>query len=217
MPKKEICGFPTDDDGSPCQNPATEDDGHCWIESHSEGRPDGSPDGRGPPEGNDNGLGNDGGAPEGSANAMRHGNYMSFQSRMQYLRTHAPDDEVELFREYYKEYYEKTGDRSASVRLAVGEVFEYRIERNLSEGDLYEEIPVTSEDGTKIKDENGDVIKTKSIKSKDLDALRGFMREVRLGRQSEGVNEDGGRSSSSERSNMWEQEQDGAEAADTPN
>lgn len=52
----DICGYEATN--GPCQNPATGDDGYCWLETHSnaEDAPDSEPDGRGAPEGNTNAV-----------------------------------------------------------------------------------------------------------------------------------------------------------------
>ena len=50
----DVCGYEATN--GPCSNPATGEDGYCWLETHSDDpdAPDAEPDGRGAPEGNTN-------------------------------------------------------------------------------------------------------------------------------------------------------------------
>lgn len=48
----DLCQFPATN--GPCSNPATGEDGYCWLATHSDDPADREPDGRGAPEGNRN-------------------------------------------------------------------------------------------------------------------------------------------------------------------
>jgi len=209
------CGSTDTDDGTPCERPVGPSAEACYLHRDS----DGPPKGHGAPEGNNHAEGNGGGAPEGNMNSVEHGVNMSFQRRMELLREHGTDEEIELFREYYDDYASKAESKSTAAQLAVAEVFEVRIEERLFEDDLWFKAPVVDDNGDPIKDpDTGQNIMRKHIRKGDIDTLTGFLRELRLSRDYAGINNDGSSSSSghSNRHLLWEDKDDENERETPP-
>jgi hypothetical protein len=167
-----ICGEPTDD-GSPCQR-ETESGEPCFM--HGE---DGPPADHGAPEGNQNGDDNaGGGAPEGNDNAFKHGFHTATSRRMELF----DDDQLAAFGDYYTEFIVKVETESAAARLASLAVIADELEADIIQNGVFREV-------LDIGDGTGDEGRAagRSPRDETLNALLRVLRELRLGKDAEGV------------------------------
>ena len=167
-----ICGAPTGD-GSPCQR-ETDDGEACFM--HGE---DGPPDGHGAPEGNSNGEDNaGGGAPEENTNALKHGFHTATSRRMEMF----DDDQLAAFGDYYMEFVGKVETESAAARLASLAVIADELEADIIQNGVFRDV-------LDVGDGTGGEERTAGCSPKDetLNALLRVLRELRLGKDAEGV------------------------------
>jgi len=166
-----ICGEPTDD-GSPCER-ETESGEPCFM--HGE---DGPPADHGAPEGNHNGDDNaGGGAPEGNDNALKHGFHTATKRRMAMF----DDDQLAVFGDYYIEFVGKVETESAAARLASLAVIADELEADIIQNGVFREV-LNVGDGDGEERTAG-----RSPKDETLNALLRVLRELRLGKDAEGV------------------------------
>jgi hypothetical protein len=81
--RTEQCGYPAAN--GPCQNPTTEPDGSCWLDTHGDDPAETEADGQGAPERNQHAVGNDGGAPAGNTRVAEHVLNMGVKRRLQWF------------------------------------------------------------------------------------------------------------------------------------
>jgi hypothetical protein len=167
-----ICGEPTDD-GSPCER-ETESGEPCFM--HGE---DGPPADHGAPEGNQNGDDNaGGGAPEENTNAFKHGFHTATKRRMGMF----DDDQLALFGDYYAEFIQKAENESAAARLASLAVIADELEADIIQNGVFRDV-LNIGNGTDTEERTvGD-----SPKDETLNAFLRVLRELRLGKDAEGV------------------------------
>lgn len=167
-----ICGEPTGD-GSPCQR-ETENGDPCFM--HGE---DGPPENHGAPEDNDNGEDNAGGGPaEGNTNAMKHGFHTATARRMEMF----DDDQLAVFGDYYYEFVPKVENESAAARLATLAVIADELEADIIQNGVFRDV-LDVGDGN----ENEERTAGQSPKTETLNALLRVHRELRIGKDAEGV------------------------------
>lgn len=183
------CGSEDTSDGSACRCQVSEPGERCHYHPEDSDEPDvdGDP---GAPEGNDNAVGNDGGAPEGNTNAMKGGQYMSLKRRLETLS----EDQRARFETHYLDFMKKAENKGAAIALATAEVLRESVADRLiradKDGELWEEIPVVDDNGEPIIDpETGEPVKRERLRRDDIDALKGLMSELRLGKKYEGIND----------------------------
>jgi hypothetical protein len=168
-PSDEICGAPTSD-GSPCRHSAGDED-RCFM--HQE---DGPPDRHGAPEGNQNGQGNDsGGAPEGNDNAKKHGFHTAVRRRLERF----DEDQLALYGDYFLEFIRKAENESGAARLASLAVIADDLEGDLIDNGVFRSVLDVDQDGERETD--------KTPKTETLNALVRVMRELRIGKNAEGI------------------------------
>lgn len=190
----DVCGYPAAN--GPCQNPATEESGRCWLETHSDDAdaPDREPDGRGAPEGNDNSVG--AGAPEGNTNGALHTLYMDTVDRLKAM----DGDQLEKFRDVYAAIRSEFAHKSEAIAVACFIV----IRQDL----LLDTIEDPFERWTEEKElQSGEVIEVdrRRLKMEVLDAVDKLNKEVRLTFKYERDHQGGGAASTaSDRSSLWD-------------
>jgi hypothetical protein len=170
---EDLCLYPGQH--GPCQNPASEGK-RCWLESHTEevgAEPEAVTDGRGAPEGSQNALGNDGGAPEGNVNGMKHGMHMTAERLMEVMDER---QRAEL-RDTFLDFRSRTNNERQAMKLAVFDVMETTILRDLINESLHEFVQ-TGDDP-----EEG----YERYMQEKVEAIHGFRREIRLGLHYEGA------------------------------
>jgi hypothetical protein len=210
------CGSEDTSDGSACRNPVSDPSEQCHYHPVDSDEPDvdGDP---GAPEGNDNAVGNNGGAPEGNTNAMKSGRYMTLKRRLDTFN----EQQRQRFESHYTDFMRKAENQGTAIALATAEVLRESVADRLIEadrdGELWEEIPVVDDDGEPIIDpDTGEPVKKERLRRDDIDALKGLMSELRLGKKYEGINDNAGDSSAAGHGNanlLWDAD-DGADAAD---
>lgn len=209
------CGSEDTSDGSACRNQVSAPGERCHY--HPEDSDDFDVDGDpGAPEGNDNAVGNDGGAPEGNTNAMQGGQYMSLKRRLDTLS----DEQRQRFETHYLDFMQKAENKGTAIALATAEVLRESVADRLiradREGELWEEVPVVDDNGDPIIDpETGEPVKRERLRRDDIDALKGLMSELRLGKKYEGINDnqDSAAAGHGNANLLWD-EDDAADAAD---
>jgi len=176
---KKTCGVETHD-GSPCKNLIDSDEEACHL--HDE---DGPPEGHGVPEGNDNAVGNEGGAPVGNFNAVTHAARMDAGRRLEYIRDEGWEED---FSRYFRAYKDKTENETAASELATTSVIKDLIEEDLFRNGLWEEVPVTDEDGNEVTDpETGETVTRRRIRIREVEAYKKLMTEIRRTKDAQGV------------------------------
>lgn len=169
----EICGYPGQ--RGPCQNQPTEGE-RCWIESHTESiedQPHKASDGRAAPEGNDHAVGNPGGGPpEGNTNAMVHGLEMTVER----LAESFDEQQREEMKSLYLHYQDKVLNKNRALKLAIYEVMETTLLRDLAEEDMHEWVQ------TGEAPEEG----YERFMQEKTEAVLSYGREIRLGLHYEG-------------------------------
>ena len=166
-----ICGEPTDD-GSLCER-ETESGEPCFM--HGE---DGPPADHGAPEGNHNGDDNaGGGAPEENTNAFKHGFHTATKRRMAMF----DDEQLAVFGDYYAEFIQKAENESAAARLASLAVIADELEADIIQNGVFSDV-LDVGDGS-----SGECTTGQTPKEETLNALLRVLRELRLGKESEGV------------------------------
>jgi hypothetical protein len=139
---------------------------------------DGPPADHGAPEGNQNGDDNaGGGAPEENTNAFKHGFHTATKRRMGMF----DDDQLALFGDYYAEFIQKAENESAAARLASLAVIADELETEFIQNGVFSEV-LDVGDGSSEERTTG-----QTPKDETLNALLRVLRELRLGKESEGV------------------------------
>ena len=170
-----ICGAPTSN-GSPCRRSVGDED-RCFMH-----REDGPPDRHGAPKGNTNGKGNSGGgAPGGNDNALKHGFHTATSRRLERF----DDDQLALFGDYFLEFIRKAENESAAARLASLAVIADDLEGDLIENGIFRS--VVDVDGDRDGESDGERTTGRTPKTETLNALLRVTRELRIGKESEGV------------------------------
>lgn len=191
-----VCGYP----GStgPCGNPATEDSGRCWIETHTADPgdpPHSTSDGRGAPEGNDNSAGH--GAPEGNTNGSLHTLYMDMVDRLKAM----DGDQLELFQDVYPAIRSEFAHKSEAIAVACFIVIRQDLLLDAME-DPFERWTedVTDSNGNKVGERD-----RRRLKAEVLEAVDALNKEVRLTFKSERDHQGGGAgATASDRSTLWD-------------
>lgn len=196
------CGFPTTRNGDPCQNPATGDDGYCWLDTHADDPSDAETDGRGAPEGNDNGKGH--GAPEGNFNAVQTGLNMSVKRRLEWFRE-LGEPYLGLFEDYYVEFAAKAENKVQAAAMASAAVIRDEMEEHLLKDGVFYPKQVGDPEELAAAGKDPEDAFVDVPKGQTLEAWTDAMRELRLGLKYEGVsgNQSGG-GTRYEDSTMWE-------------
>jgi len=139
---------------------------------------DGPPADHGAPEGNHNGEDNaGGGAPEENTNAFKHGFHTATKRRMAMF----DDDQLALFGDYYAEFIQKAENESAAARLASLAVIADELEADIIQNGVFRDV-LDVGDGS-----SGECTTGQTPKEETLNALLRVLRELRLGKESEGV------------------------------
>ena len=168
---ESVCGAPTGD-GSPCQR-ETENGQPCFM--HGD---DGPPADHGAPEGNQNGEDNaGGGAPEDNDNALKHGAHTATGRRLEIF----DDKQLAVFGDYYAEFLVKVETESAAARLASLAVIADELEADLLQNGVFRDV-LDVGDGSGEGRPAG-----QSPQTETLNALLRVLRELRLGKDAEGV------------------------------
>jgi len=192
----EQCGYPATN--GPCQNPATGDDGYCWLDTHADDPADSEGDGRGAPEGNGNAVGNDGGAPPGNTRAAEHGLHMGIQRRLELFEEQGL---LDLFESLFQRYREKAENPSEAASLASAAVIRDELEADLLKNGLFRPTKVGDPEDYK----NPEDAFVEMPKKATIDAYTDALREVRLGKEYEGVTGNGdGAGPHGDVSTLWE-------------
>lgn len=203
----DLCGYPTTNGEEPCQNPATEDDGSCWLKTHGEDPADFEDDGRGgAPEGNDNAVGNpgnpDASPPDGNWNAMEHRLHMALERRFESFT----DEQIRLFRDYYLEYSERATIDSQAARLASLAVIADDLEDQLLNEGIFYKKQIADPDELLAAGRDPDEAFAEVPKKGTVEAYTDALREVRLGLKHEGISGpgSGGPGGTINISSLWE-------------
>ena len=139
---------------------------------------DGPPADHGAPEGNHNGEDNaGGGAPEENTNAFKHGFHTATKRRMELF----DDDQLAAFGDYYTEFITKVETESAAARLASLAVIADELEADIIQNGVFREV-LNVGDGDAEERTAG-----RSPKDETLNALLRVLRELRVGKDAEGV------------------------------
>jgi len=186
--RTEQCGYPAAN--GPCQNPATEPDGSCWLDTHGDDPAETEADGRGAPEGNQHAVGNDGGAPAGNTRAAEHGLNMGVKRRLQWFKE-LGDPYISLFEDYYVEYHGKAENKSQAAALASAAVIRDRLEEHLLIDGVFYEDQIADPDELVEQGLSRDEAMERAFvdkpKTATIEAYTDACREIRLGLKYEGV------------------------------
>lgn len=167
-----ICGSEDTTTGEPCER-ETEDGEPCFM--HDE---DGPPENHGAPEDNINGEDNAGGGPdEGNTNATKHGFHSATDRRMEMF----DDDQLAVFGDYYAEFITKVENESAAARLATLAVIADELEADIIQNGVFRDVLDVSDGSSETRTAG------RSPNTETLDALMRVLRELRLGKDAEGV------------------------------
>ena len=138
------------------------------------------PDRHGALEGTTNGQGNDsGGAPEDNDNALKHGFHTATNRRLERF----DDDQLALFGDYFLEFIRKAENESAAARLATLAVIADDLEGDLIENGVFRFVLDVDRDG----ESDGERTTGRTPKAETLNALLRVTRELRIGKDAEGV------------------------------
>lgn len=165
------CGSTDTGTGDPCQRAVSDPSERCFMHS-----------GGGPPD--------DHGAPppalQGNTNAVSDAAYTSVERRLETFDA----DQMALFEAYLRDFARKAENQLSAVQLATAAVVRDSIEERLLTEGVYEEQTLTTEDGTVIHDpETGDPMTRDAIRSRGIRAYTDMLRELRLGKKYEGIND----------------------------
>lgn len=165
------CGSTDTGTGDPCRRVVSDPSEQCFMHS-----------GDGPPD--------DHGAPpptlQGNTNAVSDAAYTSVERRLETFDA----DQMALFEAYFRDFARKAENRLSAVQLATAAVVRDSIEERLLTDGVYEEQTLTTDDGTVIHDpETGDPMTREAIRSRDIRAYTDMLRELRLGKKYEGIND----------------------------
>jgi hypothetical protein len=168
-----ICGSEDTTTGEPCER-ETENGDPCFM--HGE---DGPPENHGAPEDNDNGEDNAGGGPaEGNDNALKHGFHTATARRLDMF----DDDQLAVFGDYYYEFVPKVENESAAARLATLAVIADELEADIIQNGVFRDV-LNVGDGTGSEERTAG----RSPKTETLNVLLRVLRELRIGKDAEGV------------------------------
>jgi len=165
------CGSTDTGTGDPCRRIVSDPSEQCFM--HSGGGP---PDGHGAPPP----------ALQGNTNAISDAAYTSGERRLETFDA----DQMALFEAYFHDFARKAENRLSAVQLATAAVVRDTIADRLLIDGVYEEQPVTTDNGTVIHDpETGGPMTRKVVRSSDIRAYTDMLRELRLGKKYEGISD----------------------------
>jgi hypothetical protein len=165
------CGSTDTGTGDPCRRVVSDPSEQCFMHSG-----DGPPDDHGAPPP----------ALQGNTNAVSDAAYTSVERRLETFDA----DQMELFEAYFCDFARKAENRLSAVQLATAAVVRDSIEERLLTDGVYEEQTLTTDDGTVIHDsETGNPMTREAIRSRDIRAYTDLLRELRLGKKYEGIND----------------------------
>ncbi len=165
------CGSTDTETGNPCRRVVSGLSEQCFIHSG-----DGPPDDHGAPPP----------ALQGNTNAVSDAAYTSVERRLETFDA----DQMALFEAYFRDFARKAENRLSAVQLATAAVVRDSIEERLLTDGVYEERALTTDDGTVIHHpDTGDPMTREAIRSRDIRAYTDILRELRLGKKYEGIND----------------------------
>jgi hypothetical protein len=165
------CGSTDTETGNPCRRVVSGPSEQCFMHSG-----DGPPDDHGAPPP----------ALQGNTNAVSDAAYTSVERRLETFDA----DQMALFEAYFRDFARKAENRLSAVQLATAAVVRDSIEERLLTDGVYEERALTTDDGTVIHDPGtGDPMTREAIRSRDIRAYTDILRELRLGKKYEGIND----------------------------
>lgn len=182
----DICGWETTD-GEKCQNPAYNDDGYCWINSHGD-------------PGAENAQG-----PTNNMNAVRDGLDMAVKRRMDLFRE-IGEPLISMFEDYYVEYRGKAENDTEAAALAAGAVIRDELEANLLRDGITYPKQIADPDELAKADKDPEEAFVQAPRVQLLESYQEARQEMRLGLKYEGINDNGsgGTTGSTDASELWD-------------
>jgi hypothetical protein len=119
------------------------------------------------------------GAPEGNQNALKHGFHVATRRRLERF----DEDQLALFGDYFLEFIRKAENESGAARLASLAVIADGLEGDLIENGVFRSVLAVDQDG----ESDGERETGRTPKTETLNALLRVTRELRIGKDSEGV------------------------------